>query len=100
MKLYDDGMMNTTMMSMGEVMNVDSMKMMNSMGAEVRTDDRMMTKCVHKRGTCITHNIKGKKSIVKHKRWGKVKTGYGWIHSQTVKYTCPMDSCPTGHKIS
>ena len=66
MELYDDGMMNTTMRSMGEVMNMDSMKMMNSMGAEVRTDDRMMTKCVHKRGTCITHNIKGKKSVVKH----------------------------------
>ena len=68
--MNDEGMMNTTVMSMEEVMSRDGMMMMSIMGAEDEVDDKMMSKCVHKRGKCIAHKIKGKKIIVKHKRWG------------------------------
>ena len=64
LQLNDEGMMNTTVMSMEEVMSRDGMMMMSSMGTEDEVDDRLVTKCVHKRGKCVTHKIKGKKSIV------------------------------------
>ena len=66
LKLNDEGMMNTTVMSMEEVMSRDGMMTMSSMGTEDEVDDRLMTKCVHKRGKCVTHKINGKKIIVKH----------------------------------
>ena len=98
LQLKDEGMIDTTLMSNEEMMCGDDKVMMKSMNTENEDDDKLMTQCVHKRGMCVIHKFKGKKITVKHKRWGKVKTGYGWIHSQTVRYTCPMDSCPTGQK--
>ena len=56
-------------------------------------DDVVADICVFKRGVCQVHKLKGKKSVNKTKKWGKVKSGYGWIYSQTVKYTCPRDTC-------
>ena len=56
-------------------------------------DDVVTVECMFKRGVCQVHKIKGKKSVHKTKKWGQVKNGYGWIYSQTVRYTCPMDSC-------
>ena len=59
----------------------------------VVVDELVTVECVFKRGVCQVHKIKGKKSVHKTKKWGQVKSGYGWIYSQTVRYTCPMDSC-------
>ena len=56
-------------------------------------DDVVTVECMFKRGVCQAHKIKGNKSVHKTKKWGQVKSGYGWIYSQTVRYTCPMDSC-------
>ena len=44
--------------------------------------------CQFKRGVCLLHKIKGDKQTIRSKRWGKVKGGYGWIHSSKVKYSC------------
>ena len=43
--------------------------------------------CQFKRGVCLRYNIKEDKQRVRSKRWGKVKTGYGWIHSSKVRYS-------------
>ena len=60
-------------------------------------DDVVTVECMFKRGVCQVHKIKGKKSVHKTKKWGQVRSGYGWIYSQTVRYTCPVDSCHVHH---
>ena len=66
-----------------------------------KNDDNLKTSgCTHKRGICMKHKIKGNKMTQKHKRWGKVKHGYGWIYTQTVSYSCPMDNCHGGQTFS
>ena len=57
-------------------------------------DDSGPIECSFKRGVCMVHKLKGKKTVHKTKKWGKTKNGYGWIYSQTVKYSCPHDRCP------
>ena len=49
-------------------------------------DDVRTSGCTHKRGICVKHNLKRKKMKQKHKRWVRVKHGYGWIYTQTVSY--------------
>ena len=56
-------------------------------------DEVVTVECVFKRVVCQVHKIKGKKSVHKTKKWGQIKSGYGWIYSQAVRYTCPIDSC-------
>ena len=46
--------------------------------------------CKFRRGKCITHDIKGEKKTISIKKWGKVKTGYGWIYSKKVTWLCRM----------
>ena len=45
-----------------------------------------------RRGFCLIHNTKGDKMEVRTKRWGKVKHGFGWIHSKKVRYSCKTES--------
>ena len=44
--------------------------------------------CIIKRGRCQNHNIEARKIVTKSRKWGKVKTGYGWIYSKHVRYSC------------
>ena len=46
------------------------------------------TDCQFRHGVCLQHKPKGDKHIGKSKKWGKVKSEYGWIHSSKVRYTC------------
>ena len=104
LEMNNDYIKKATCMSSDKVMSRDDMRVMMSMNDDncrgEKDEDRISQGCVHKRGKCAVHKLKRNKMIVKHKRFGKIKTGYGWIHSQTVRYTCPMDSYPDGHKFS
>ena len=55
-------------------------------GAGDQPDDG--TDCQFRCGVCLQHKPKGDKHIGKSKKWGKVKSEYGWIHSSKVRYTC------------
>ena len=52
--------------------------------------------CSFMRGISNIHNVRGNKGSISHKRWGKVKNGFGWIYSKKIGYSCPMDSRTAG----
>ena len=52
------------------------------------TTDGSNNKCYFKRSICQIHRSEGRKTIDRSKRWGEIKTGYGWIHSRKVRYIC------------
>ena len=52
------------------------------------TTDVSNNKCYFKRSICQIHRCEGRKTIDRSKRWGEIKTGYGWIHSRKVRYIC------------
>ena len=56
------------------------------------TDDNTDGVCVYKRGYCTYHKSKGIRMVTKTKKWGKLKTGFGWIYSSKVSYSCRVKS--------
>ena len=72
----------------------DTMGNMNFKGATKTeiTDDNADEVCVYKRGYCTYHKSKGVRMVTKTKKWGKMKTGFGWIYSSKVSYSCRVKS--------
>ena len=58
----------------------------------IDANDTEAPECNIRRGKCLTHNIKGEKKNTSTTKWGKVKTGYGWIYSKKVTWLCRMRS--------
>ena len=40
----------------------------------------------------VKHKLKGEKMIIKTKKWGETKKGYGWIYSSRGRYFCNTKS--------
>ena len=73
----------------GQVDNVCNTQDVISMN-EVEGGGSVEQPCEFKRGICKTHNIKGNKTVVKSKKWAAKKTGFGWVTSSKVTYTCNL----------
>ena len=46
--------------------------------------------CVISKGRCKKHEIEAKKNVGRLKKCGKVRDGWGWVHSCKVEWTCRM----------
>ena len=49
----------------------------------------------NKRGKCLKHNVMGKKSTLKSRKWVRKRYGFGWVTKQSTVYTCIADKVDT-----
>ena len=54
----------------------------------------------NKRGKCLDHNLVGKKTVLKTKKWVRMKDGFGWVTRQTTVYTCIADKTYTAPQLN
>ena len=56
------------------------------------------TKCQIRRGSCQKHQLKARKTVIKSRKWGKKKDGFGWIYTSKVSYMCRLET--QGREVS
>ena len=67
-----------------------------SMRKQRLSEANLDTPCsFNKRGKCLKHNVMGKKSTLKSRKWVRKRYGFGWVTKQSTVYTCIADKVDT-----
>ena len=71
-------------------------------GNDISGKDGVVHECQFKRGMCVIHKIKGRKTATTTKKWADRKNGrgYGWVYSRQNQYVCPSVSLSRNKAVS
>ena len=81
----------------GQVDTVCKTDVVSDLENDVWGGGSMDKPCEFKRGVCKEHNMKGNRVVVKSQKWAKKKTGFGWVTSSKVTYTCNHDTAKSSN---